>query len=321
MGRPKNTYVPGGIYLVSAISKDRQALFADEGDRADLGHLVADVIGRCGAKIHAFKWLEDELLAIVQVYDVSLAGVMQRITSLHARRVHGKLGRRGSLFEHPHRAILLEDRQCVLEALAIIHRAPTSPWSSHFAYLGLAEIPWLSKQMALDLLSTQPGGPIGAYRRLIDSEPPWKHMEPGRVGRSSRTGERRPYDHFAGWLKAQSRARAKPATLDQVIQAVSRWFQVDPAAIESASTSPLLCLARALIVWNAMQNGIASLAELATRFGRVRSTLYEGQESYRARAPQLFSIHLPDILQGPQVALPEIVELLRATRQRTARLP
>ena len=317
MGHPTHTYIPGGIYFASAIGEDGQAVFADESDRVALGEHVGGVIARCGARIHAFKWLEDELLAMVQVYGVSLSGVMQRITSVHARRVNGKLGQKGALFQHPHRAVLLEDSETILEALATIHRPPASPWSSHQAYLGLEEIPWLTRQLTLNLLSTAPDDQIPAYRSLIEREAPWKHLDLWQLGRSSRVNGRRPYDEFVAWLKSRSRERAKPASLDQLINAVARWFQIDPAAIESNATGPLLSLARALIVWTAMQNEIASLAELAQRFGRGRSTLCEIRESYRVLAPQLFNISLAEILRGPDVAVSEVLQLLRAARQKT----
>src|ERR1700739_3143141 len=118
MAHQKHTHVNGGIYLVSSTGEHRQRVFVDDGDRVALAELVAQVIVRCGARIHAFVWLECEILMVAQVYDVSLSGLMQRIASVHARRVHEKMGYRGYLFRHPHRAVLLQDSVSVLEAVA-----------------------------------------------------------------------------------------------------------------------------------------------------------------------------------------------------------
>jgi hypothetical protein len=115
------------------------------------------------------------------------------------------------------------------------------------------------------------------------------------------------------WLKLRSSERVKPASLEELIQAVARWFEVDPAVIESSANGPLLSLARALIVWSAMQNGIASLGELAVRFSRGRSTLHETREVYRARVPNLFEVALAEILEGPSIAPSDVLELLRAS--------
>ncbi len=141
---------------------------------------------------------------------------------------------------------------------------------------------------------------------------PWK--SPGSV--ESRLC--RPYDEFHAWLKNRSVEGAKPASLDQLIQAIARWFQVDPAAIESTETSPLLSLGRGLIVWLAMQNGIASLAELGRRFDRGRSTLYETRETYRMRAPRLFDLRLTEILEGPEIDVSEVLRLIGAAPEESS---
>ncbi|HVW70923.1 MAG TPA: hypothetical protein VHB68_18220 [Steroidobacteraceae bacterium] len=316
MTHSRHAPVPEGIYFVSTIGEDGQAVFADDSDRVALGELVARAIARCGAQVHAFKWLDDELLLILQVYGVSLAGVMQRITSIHARRVNERLGQKGALFQHPYRHVLLEEAGSVLEALATVHRDPPSRWSSHRAYLGFPDFPWVTTGMALKLLALELGPGAQAYRALIARPPPWLHSRSPVATSAPRGSGRRPFDHFAAWLKSRSRERAKPASLEQLIQAVARWFQVDPAAIVSHESSALLSLARAIVVWYAMQHEVASLGELAVRFDRGKSTLHETREAYRLLAPHLFTIRLEDLLQGPNVPLSAVLRLIRDLRRR-----
>jgi putative transposase len=299
MAHARRRHVPGGIYLVSSAGECGQAIFVSDADRIALGRLVGQVIGRCGAQVHAFKWLENEILMVLQVFGISLSGVMQRITSVHARRVNTKLGYKGNLFRHPHRAMLLPDVDSVVRAIATVHGYPESVWSSHRAYLGLEEIPWLTKQTILELLSATPELQLSAYAEMIEREKRWKAAVCSGLEDSARTRGCRPYDQFLAWLKVRSMERARPASLDELIAAVAGWFQVDPAAIESEAASPLLSLARALITCTAMENGIASLADLAQRFHRGRSTLHGARETYRVRLPELFNIPLMEILKGP----------------------
>ena len=330
MAHPRHSHVAGGIYLVSSIGERGQAIFVDDSDRVALGKLVAQVMARCGAQIHAFSWLESEFLMVLQVYAVSLSGVMQRINPLHARRVNQKLGYKGRLFQHPHRATLLADSVSVLEAVLTVNRSPVRvcltsdpalyPWSSNRAYLGLEDVPWLTRRMILELLSATPDTQLTAYGALMDREEAWMQTLRLQPGESHRTGVYRPYDEFFAWLKLREIEGAKPASLDQLIQAVARWFQVSPAAIESTTaTCPLLSLARALIVWTAMQNGIASLADLARRFDRSRSTLHETRETYRVRAPQLFNIPLAEILDGPGITVSEALQMIGAAPENHSR--
>jgi putative transposase len=332
MARAKHTHVPGGIYLVSAVGERGQPIFVSDSDRVALSDLVAQVIARCGAQVHAFSWLENEILMVVQVYDVSLSGVMQRISSLHARKVNGKLGYKGHLFHHPHRATWLGDSVSVLEGIVTVHLSSVRlnltgdpalyPWSSHRAYLGLEEVHWLTTQMVLGLLSSMPAGQLVTYTALMDRQEAWMHalhLQPWKSPGSLESRLCRPYDEFHAWLKNRSLEDAKPASLDQLIQAIARWFQVDPAAIESNPGTPLLLLARGLIVWFAMHNGIASLSQLGRRFDRGRSTLYDAPETYRTRAPQLFALRLTEILEGPAIPVSEVLRMIGAGPEKSSR--
>lgn len=320
MAHPRHVHVFGGIYLVSAIGDHGQAVFVDDSDRAALGLLVAQVVERCGAQVHAFKWLPDELLMMLQVSAISIPAIVQRLGSAHARRINEKLGYKGSLFRHPHRKVLLEDAASILEALATIHREPASTWSSHRAYLGLEEIPWLNRQTMLELLSPIPDAQPAAYSSLMAREAPWARSLNAHSGQTPSAHAARPYDAFLGWLRARFADNARPASLDRLIRAVAEWFEVDMIAIESAANRPVLSLARALIVWTAMQNGIATLSELARRFGRARSTLHETRETYRLLAPELFNLPLEAILAGPSVAVAEVLRGLDAAKERTGRV-
>ena len=318
MSHPKRVHVPGGIYLVSALGHKAEPLFADRGDREMLGKFVGEVVARCAVQVHAFKWLEDELLMILQVSAISLPGVMHRITSMYARRVHQKRRHRGPLFQHPYRSVLLEDTGSLMEAVLTVHDFPPSLWSSRFAYLGAAEVPWLTRRMILNLLGSKPDSQAVAYRAMLKRVPQWRALEDLEFCSSSRLATHRPYDQFAQWLKCRARERAKPATLEQLTEAIARWLQVDPAAITSIGSSPLLSLVRALVVWHAMQNNIASLRDLAIRFHRSRSTLHEARERYRLRAPELFSIGLSEIMAGPTLPIASV--LRRMVEARTAEI-
>jgi REP element-mobilizing transposase RayT len=319
MAHPRHVHVFGGIYLVSLIGDHGQAVFVDDSDRAALSNLLSQVIERYGAQVHAFKWLQDELLMILQVSAVPISRIVRHLASVHARRVNEKLGYKGKLFQRPHREILLEDPGSILEAFATVHGEPVSAWSSQRAYLGIEELPWLTKQTVLLLLSRDPGAQQAAHALLTAHPPAWTQMQNERNGHNLVALPSRPYDGFRRWLKARAAENARPASLDRLILAVADWFGVETSAIESTANDPLLSLARALIVWNAMENDIASLAELARRFGRGRSTLHGTRETYRNLVPELFNLPLQSILEGPAIAVANILRLLAAAKKRSRR--
>jgi hypothetical protein len=92
-----------------------------------------------------------------------------------------------------------------------VHRHPVSAWSSHGAYLGLEEIPWLTKRMVMDLLPATPDGELTAYAVMMAREEAWKHTLRSQPGDSPRTRPCRPFDEFLAWLKMRSIEGAKPA--------------------------------------------------------------------------------------------------------------
>jgi hypothetical protein len=166
------------IYFVSSMSDD--SIVVDESDCEALNQLVARVAARCNAKIFAFSWLKRQMLLVVQVRDLPLFRIVQAITSQHARRINAKQGSKGRRFLHPFRALLLDDAEAVLIAVAAVHLSPTwdaladDPaayrWSSHCAYLGRDDIPWLAQEKVLELLRAKQAEPLIGYHELLRRE-------------------------------------------------------------------------------------------------------------------------------------------------------
>src|SRR5579862_9867580 len=124
MAHRRVIHFPGATYFVSATARYEQSIFADDDDRAALSELVARVSAHCATEVHAFCWLNIQILMVLQVRDISLSRVMRRIASQHARRFNQKVGYKGSLFRHSHRAELLPDNVSLLNAVAAIHLSP-----------------------------------------------------------------------------------------------------------------------------------------------------------------------------------------------------
>jgi putative transposase len=301
-------HVPGGVYWVSSVGNFGESIFVDDDDRVALGNLVGAVTERRGARVHAFCWLRNQLLLVLQVGSVPVGSVMQPIVSRHARRINQRLGNRGSLFRHPHRVVQLCDVDSILEAIAVVHWSPVRaglaaepgayPWSSDRVYQGLEMFHWVSVEPRLAKLSVEPHK---GYLEFMSSRSRWgAPSTPARVtarARDPRTGSAE-YE-FIAWLRARSLTSIKPVSLDELIEAVARWLKLDPASMSSSANDPVLSLARGLTAWLAAQNQIATLAELAARFHRGRSTIHELRETYRHARPDLFSLSLTDLLAGP----------------------
>jgi len=64
MPRLPRLHVPGAHYHVILRGNHREALFGCSADRDALNDIVADVIGRFDARLHAFCWMTNHLHAL-----------------------------------------------------------------------------------------------------------------------------------------------------------------------------------------------------------------------------------------------------------------
>jgi putative transposase len=67
----------------------RQRIFFSPQDRQLLNELVAGVIQRFAARVHAYCWMSNHAHLLMQVRDTPLGRMMLRIASRYARQIRG----------------------------------------------------------------------------------------------------------------------------------------------------------------------------------------------------------------------------------------
>src|SRR5690606_17552773 len=93
--------------------------------------------------------------------------------------------------------------------------------------------------------------------------------------------------HFLSWLAQESSAH-KEAYIRQILNAVSQRLHVPLVELLSNSHAHHVSLARALVTWHITHHRVATLTEVAKRFGRHPSTLCVAMKRYRRGRPELF---------------------------------
>jgi REP-associated tyrosine transposase len=307
MSRRSRLHVPGGVYYVVQRSNARQPIFTDAADYAIFERLLATMLARCRARVHAFCWEVDAIHLALQVTDMPVGRLMQRLSSQYARRVHRRQGNGGHLFQQRYHSLLIDPDAYLLKLVRYLHlipvrssavRDPTDyALSSQRAYLGMTQIPWLTTSVALRMLAQRPEQARYAYRRLMFEAPApdeGAHFEKGCDEDPRVLGDRQ----FMADIPRHMRVYRSSYSLDQVIDTVSCTLGVERSEVLSRSRQRRLSLARALITWYATERGVATLAEVARRLERDPSTLFVGVERYRTLRPELFNLTaLPD--NGP----------------------
>ncbi|RDS85063.1 hypothetical protein DWU98_03765 [Dyella monticola] len=297
MTRLARLHVPRGLYYVALKGNGGNAIVNDVEDYSELGLCAATSLRRNRCHMHAFCWLENRALLAVEITDVRIGRFVQHLAGQYAKYLHGKQKRTGHLFEHHHHALLVQRSPYLLHLVRYIHRAPVraglvaSPgdyaWSGERGYLHEERIPWLSTHVTVEMLTHARGsGPIKYRDWTADEDDPeiaWL-FEHGSKEEPRAVGD----DVFIAAAKGYTGPMRPQMVLDDIIACVVRRQGVSLRLVLSRSRRREHVLARALITWKAMQNGIATLTEIAERLGRDPSTLWTAMERYRLSRPELF---------------------------------
>ena len=297
MARLPRLHGPGGYYYVHLRGNGGQAIFHDTEDRYEFSRLVSKALRRSRAHIHGYCWMANHVRFAVQISDVPVGRLVQRIAAQHSRRIHRRLGGSGHLFERGYRALLIDGERYLHELVRHIHLtavragvtadATEYAWSGHRAYLKLARVPWLTTNVVLKMI----GGtrnPVEAYRKFMAESDEQQDNE-----RFERSSSREPRvlgdEEFLSSIAVKARPRRRMASIDQLIDSVAKMLDVPRNEMLSPSRRRRLSLARALVAWHATRGGVATLTEVARKLNRDPSTLFVAMERYRRERPDIFT--------------------------------
>jgi putative transposase len=282
MPRAPRLHVPGAFYHVTLRGNHRQTIFFSIDDRRVFEEITAEVLVRFTARLHAFCWMTNHVHMLMQVGDTPLGRLMLRIAGRYARTVQRHLCTTGHLFEKRYQPVLVDADEYLLELLRYIHLNPVRArmvshprdyaWSSHHAYAGTVEDPWVTTDFALAMFHRDRLSAIAAYQRFIDQD----------VSRpsSSPLSECNPADHrilgsddFVGRLLGATWQPRSRKTLAELIHQACEQFGVTEDALSSASSRRQLTRARAWVAHQAIILRVASLSSIARRFHRTEGAL------------------------------------------------
>ena len=124
MSRRSRLHVPEGVYYVVQRSNARQPIFTEPADYATFERLLSTMLVRCRVRVHAYSWELDAIRMIVQISDMPVGRLMQRLSSQYARRVHRRQGESGHLFQQRYQALLIDPDAYLLKLIRYLHLLP-----------------------------------------------------------------------------------------------------------------------------------------------------------------------------------------------------
>jgi putative transposase len=299
MSRPPRIHVPGGTYYLVQSGGAGHTIFSCPEDYEFLEQLVPAALRRSRATAYAYCWTPDAIHLVVRAGEMPIGRMMQGLTSRYARQMHRRDGGSGHFFRTRYQASLVDADAYLMKLIQYVHHIPVLnglathadeyAHSSHRAYLGVADIPWISARAALATLD--PGeDPTVSFEELVTHGPDAHHVELFRNGGATASRVIGGPEFQAGLPRHLRKYRSK-ISLDQIIGAVTQALGVDREHVMSSSRRRDLALARALIAWFAIERRVATLTEVARRLNRDPSTLSVAISRYSVSRRDLFRLN------------------------------
>ncbi len=165
MARRLRIHAPGAIYHVMLRGNDKQKIFFSEEDKHKMAFLLDEGTKNFDHSILAFCFMDNHVHFAIQVRDDSISTVIQNLAFRYTQYVNRKYKKVGHLFQGRFKSIIVLGNKYLKELIRYIHLNPvranlvTFPdkylWSSHRAYLDLAEFPWVSRESILSFFRNE----------------------------------------------------------------------------------------------------------------------------------------------------------------------
>lgn len=282
MSRKPRIHVPGGLYHVTLRGNARGDIFFDDDDRFRWESILEEELNRYGHRLHAYCWMTNHIHAAVQCSREPLSQFMANLSSRYAKSTNRKLKRSGHLFERRYNGILVQADAYLLELVRYIHRNPLRAgmtkdlfkyrWSSHLAYSGRERPAWLTVDWVYRLFASTESSARDEYLEFMRLDPRDSMTDLFRKG-GQHDDRVLGNDDFLESVTGSRGEKARPTSLDHIIESVCEKYGVTQQDLDSVSRKRILTRVRAEIGFLAREAGVATITEVARRFGRSQAGL------------------------------------------------
>ncbi len=293
MPRKPRLHFPGALYHVILRGNAKQDIFFDAEDRRRFLTFLCDGVERFGARVHGYCLMTNHIHLALQVGDVPLSRVMQNLSLRYTKWINWRHDRIGHLFHGRFKAVMVEADSYLTQLVAYLHLNPVRariakepeeyPWSSHQAYLGLVQAPWLTTELVLSQFSNRANKARNVFREFVTSHREECHR-PEFHGVNVVDSRVYGNDAFIQEVLGNESASDKVLTIGKLLRAVQEICGVTAEEMLSPGQSARISEARALAAWGALCSNSVTLTELGKTLGRDVSSLSSAAKRLAARS-------------------------------------
>jgi len=289
MARKPRIHYPGALYHVTLRGNNRQDIFYRDSDRPLWESILTTALARYKASVHAYCWMDNHMHLIARVAKEPLASTIRYAASQYSRKINLREQRTGHLFERRHGAYLVEDDSHFKGLIRYIHNNPIRAgmvetmdqyrWSSHLAYAGHLENSWLQTEFVLGMFGETKRIARRHYLAFIRTEVDedlsiYRHADNDAdddVPNQAETTDN----------PAAPAPSPPPQTLESIIQRHLRRSGLTDTLLIGPSKARYISKVRTEIIMDALQQGIANIADLSRRLNRSESAISQAVTAKR----------------------------------------
>ena len=178
MARQLRLEFAGAMYHVTARGNDRQAIYADDQDRARFLDLLAREIDQQRWHCYAYCLMDNHYHMLLETPGPTLSQGMRRLNGVYTQTVNRRHGRVGHVLQGRFKSIVVDKESYLLELCRYIALNPVRAhlvrtpeqwaWSSYLATAGMRRAPdWLAVGEVLGLFDRERRAAQRAYRQFV----------------------------------------------------------------------------------------------------------------------------------------------------------
>ncbi|SDZ12181.1 transposase [Tindallia californiensis] len=145
MARKPRIHYPGALYHVMAKGNNGEDVLREEMHKKKYLEIIERYKEKQGFILYAYCIMDNHVHLLIQVEDIPLSQIMQRIQQVYTQWFNKKQNRTGHVFQQRYKALLCDKDNYLLQLIKYIHLNPVKgnlaggilyQWSSHRFYLG-----------------------------------------------------------------------------------------------------------------------------------------------------------------------------------------
>ncbi|WP_051273144.1 transposase [Desulfotruncus alcoholivorax] len=180
MARKPRIHFPGALYHVMVRGNNGEKVLLDDIHKRKYFDVLARYKEKLGFKLYAYCIMDNHAHFLIEVQDISLSQIMQRIQQVYTQWFNRKYSRTGHVFQQRYKALLCDKDSYLLQLIRYIHNNPVKAnlnggieykWSSHAYYVGKEKGDFIDMSEVLSIFSANSREALKQYLRFMNQKP------------------------------------------------------------------------------------------------------------------------------------------------------